>query len=147
MFDPLHYGDPSGINRDSKLESWIGNLALMEIRVNYNESAYGIVEWLDYLKALQRRGDYQIVQFASFLIDANEQYSWPIDREGNRIPGKHKPVHNVWSHPMDSHRYVYMFHYGDGVITTREEGWNPADDGLAVGMVGPSGGTDSHAQF
>jgi hypothetical protein len=146
-FDPDHYGDPSGVNRDSKLESWISNLNLAGIVMQYGHSEFTVLEWLDFMKTLQRRGDYQISTYATRLIDSNEQYSWPVDKEGNRIPGRHKPVHNQWSHPMDSHRYVYMFRYGDAMITAVDPETRGTDtDGFTAGM-GSNTPADTHPMF
>jgi hypothetical protein len=154
-FDPEHYGDPAGSQRDSKLESWISNLAEDKgdpndppIVIQYDDDTdRSVLEWIDLLKTLQARGDYQVSSYAAFLIDANEQYSWPVDREGNRIPGRHRPVHNIWSHPMDSHRYVYMFRYGNALLHHRDPGddTSPADDALTAGLIGTHG--DFHAGF
>lgn len=142
-FDVEHYGDPSGVNRDSKLESWISNLYDAGIIIQYGTDETtdnSVLEWIDLIKRLQRRGDYQISTYAAPMIDANEQYSWPVDREGHRIPGRHKPVHNVWSHPMDAHRYVYMFRYGNALLHHTDVDADMGDEGIAVGMGGAGAG-------
>jgi hypothetical protein len=147
-FDVEHYGDPAGANRESNMKSWISNLADENIIVQYSDDVDNTVnEWLDLIKTLQARGDYQVSTYAARLIDANEQYSWPVDREGHRIPGRFRPVHDQWSHPMDSHRYVYMFRYGNALLHHRDADTTDASDNLISGMGGQAGATDVHPMF
>lgn len=120
--EPAHYGDPSGTNRDSRLDSWITNLASAGIIIDTGaerNTGGSLAEWIEFKQQLQRRGDYQVSSYATFLIDANEQYSYPIDRHGMRIPGRVTPVHNEWSHPMDGERYVYRNRYGTKALHNR----------------------------
>jgi hypothetical protein len=113
----VHYGDPYGKNRDSELKSWISNLASAEppMIVKFKEKGVGgsLAEWLDFINGQYRQNHVQISNFDSLLIDATSQYHYPIDDEtGEPLPGKHDPVHDVWSHPCDAKRYLYKFRYG-----------------------------------
>lgn len=113
--DILHYGDPSGANRGHDLESWCSNLAASDppIVIIRGPKMGSKLQWLDLIADLIRRGQFEVSLWAAHLIDALGQYHFPLDGEGNPVPGAHEPVHDQWSHMMDAMRYVYMFRYHD----------------------------------
>jgi hypothetical protein len=145
LYEAQHYGDPSGTNRDSKLESWITNLQNEHILIEQGperNTGGSLLEWIDFKMDLQRRGDYQVSSYATFLIDANEQYSKPTDRNGNPIPGRVTPKHDEFSHPMDAERYVYRNRYGTSVLHNRmltapSEIRELFSSSLSSGSIGP----------
>lgn len=115
--DIIHYGDPAGKGRDSNLTSWISNLRSFEdeskrIVVQYRESKPGEkLQWLDFIAEIIRKNEFEVMLWCSNLIDALGQYHFPLDREGNPVPGRYDPVHDEWSHSMDSMRYGYQFRF------------------------------------
>jgi hypothetical protein len=111
--DLMHYGDPSGKNRESDLTSWISNLRSREPRivVIHEPKRGSMLEWLDFLHDLIRKGRFEVSAYCTHLIDAVNNYHWPLDSEGNPVPGKQLPVHDDWSHACSALRYVYQFRY------------------------------------
>lgn len=111
--DPVYYGDPSGKARSSELTSWISNLAsaVPKVAVVHTPNVGSVLEWIDFIRMLIGRGDFHVSLWCAFLIDALGQYHFPLDSDGNPVPGEHLPVHDQWSHVMDAMRYVYKYRY------------------------------------
>jgi len=111
--DLLHYGDPSGKGRDSSLESWVLNLgsASPPIVIIHAPKVGGPLEWIDFINDLIKRGQFEISTWCTHLLDVMGQYHFPLDKEGNPIPGSHLPVHDEWSHAATAMMYVYMFRW------------------------------------
>ena len=117
---PIFYGDPAGKARNAELTSWITNLADAEPKVIVIHSARKetgpggtgtVIEWLDFIRERMRRGDFSVSLWCSAMIDARGQYHFPLDGDGNPVPGEHLPVHDQWCHRMDAMRYVYKYRY------------------------------------
>jgi hypothetical protein len=112
--DPMFYGDPSGKARDSSLTSWISNLAVADppVTVIHHPAGIGsVLEWLEFIRDRMRRGQFAVSMWCTKLIDSFGQYHFPLDKDGNPVPGEHLPVHDQWCHRMDAVRYVYTFRY------------------------------------
>lgn len=111
--DPIYYGDPSGKARSSELTSWISNLANAKpkVAVIHLPNSGSVLEWIDFIRMLIGRGSFSVSLWCAHLIDALGQYHFPLDSEGNPVPGEHLPVHDKWSHIMDAMRYVYKYRY------------------------------------
>jgi hypothetical protein len=111
--DLIHFGDPSGKNRESDLRSWISNLKSREPRiVIVHEPHVGsMLEWLDFIHLRIRQQHFQVSTFCPHLLDALANYKYPTDKDGHPIAGKHLPVHDQWSHCCDAMRYVYKFRF------------------------------------
>lgn len=117
----LHYGDPAGRGRDSSLTSWASNLgdatpnAIAEagppIILVTGPQVGGLLEWYDWVNDRIRRGDFEVSTMCALMIDMLGQWGFPLDEEGNPIPGDHLPVHNEWSHIGTAMTYVYRFRY------------------------------------
>jgi hypothetical protein len=119
-----NYGDPAGKTRGSDLRSWISNLRSAPYNIGIVPSPIkgnvSKLDWLDYLDDLFDDGATTISTFATAstmssdekyrmtLIDAVEQFHFPLNEQGEPIPGKFDPVDDVWSHPCDAKRYVYQ---------------------------------------
>ena len=115
-------GDPAGLQRGSDLSSWFSNLARAEPAMHFETP--GEVDrkrplaWLDFINEEFRRGHIEVATWCSgwgaapnappSLIDCIEQYHFPLDRDGNPIPGRHLPVHDEYSHKCSAFRYAYM---------------------------------------
>lgn len=119
--DVLHYCDPTGKARDSDLKSWVTNLATpptdetadlgQPIVMITGPRVGSVLEWLDFINDLIRRGEFEILDWAARLVDILQQYHFPLDGHGVPIPGRHLAEHDEWSHGADAMRYVYMFRY------------------------------------
>jgi len=111
--DIVYYGDPSGKARSSDLTSWLANLALAKpkIAVIHTPNTGVVLEWLDFIQERMRQNHFSVSLWCARLIDALGQYHFPLDSDGNPVPGEHLPVHDQWSHIMDAMRYVYKFRY------------------------------------
>jgi hypothetical protein len=107
----LHYGDPSGKNRSLNLDSWISNLGDAGIKIVTTPRKGGVLEWVDFVAAIIRRKEFEVSLWNTHMIDALTQYHFPLDSEGQPVPGEHLPVHDQWSHSMSAMRYVYQFRY------------------------------------
>lgn len=109
----LHYGDPAGKGRDSNLESWIANLrsATPPIALIYTPKVGGVLQWLDFIHDLIGRNHFEVSLWCAHLIDTLGQYHFPLDADGQPVPGAHLPVHDTWSHAATAMSYVYMFRY------------------------------------
>jgi len=103
-----HYGGQDVRNRDSKLESWYSNLRLQfGITVEHREFGQ-MLEWIDFINDLFRGGVTEISDWCAGLIDAVQNYHYPVDKDtGDPLPGKQLPVHDEWSHKNDAMRMVY----------------------------------------
>lgn len=114
--DPIYYGDPAGKARNASLESWISNLKVAKPSVVVIHTPAGtgsVLEWIDFIRMLQQRGDFRVSLWASKMVDSLGQYHFPLDGDGNPVPGEHLPVHDKWCHLMDAMRYVYKFRYAN----------------------------------
>jgi len=80
------------------------------------------------------------VSWCARMIDALNNYHWPVDAEGNPIPGVHMPVHDDNSHVMSSMRYGYQFRWwqklpdiASRAVSARQilrsDGQRPPDEG------------------
>jgi hypothetical protein len=140
--DALHYGDPAGKQRASDLMSWVTNLRAKEpsVIVIHGPKRGTELEWIDFLHNIIRKGEFEVVSWCAHLIDALNNYHWPVDTEGNPVPGKHMPVHDASSHALSSVRYAYEFRYADRLpdldsravsakAILRSEGKLPPDEG------------------
>jgi hypothetical protein len=139
--DILHYGDPSGKGRNAELTSWISNLALpprkpsdpAAIRIITGPRTGRNLEWYDFIRELIRRGEFEVSEWCTRMIDGLGQYHFPLDSEGNPVPGEHEPVHDEWSHMMAAKRYVYMFRYHTRLKRVEAGSLVPAKSMLGVG--------------
>jgi hypothetical protein len=114
--------DPAGHQRGAALDSWISNMRSAEPQVAFETPSETDrkrpLQWLDYIRQLFRQGKEEVSTFCSgwgagpnsppSLIDCIEQYHFPLDRDGNPIPGRHLPVHNEYSHKASAFRYAHM---------------------------------------
>jgi hypothetical protein len=140
--DLMHYGDPAGKQRASDLSSWVKNLASREPRiiVIHAPRIGGPLEWIDFVHNLIRRGQFEVSLWCTHLIDALNNYHFPVDDQGNTIAGAQMPVHDIWSHacfvadtPVTTRRgRVAIAHVrvGDEVLT--RDGWKTV---LASGVT------------
>jgi hypothetical protein len=110
-----HYGDPAGRARDSNLTSWVLNLsnATPPIYVQATGELGGPLEWIDFGRELLRRDQFRVSTWCAHMIDMLEQWHFPLDRNGDPIPGKLLPVHDYHSHPGTSMLYGYRFRWND----------------------------------
>lgn len=118
--DELHYGDPAAKQRDSKLESWASNLeseGIHLIREGYGE----VMEWIDFIADLYKNMGIEISDRCQGLIDATGEYHYPLDADGNPLPGDHLPVHDEWSHKMDAKRYLFRNRYKDRLLDRKKK--------------------------
>jgi hypothetical protein len=105
-----HYGGVDTKNRDSKLESWFSNLTTMGIHVE-TEFLGSLLEWVDFINSMYAAGRIEISEWCSHLIDATNNYHFPVDENGDPLPGQNLPVHDQWSHAMDAKRHLYRVRY------------------------------------
>jgi hypothetical protein len=118
----LHYGDPYGKSRDSKLESWVTNLRGEGIEIQTAGSGE-LLEWVDYINHFgYGAGNLIVSDWCSGLIDAIQNYHYPLDDQGQVIPGKFMPVHDEWSHKMDAKRYLYRNRYPAKLLNRKKRG-------------------------
>lgn len=122
-----HYGGQDVRNRDSKLESWWINLKRHKDGhgegIHVETSFKGeLLEWLDYINALYQHGHIEISEWCKRLIDATNNYHFPVDDTGEPLPGTHLPVHDEWSHSMDAKRYLYRVRYQGKLWNRRSAG-------------------------
>lgn len=134
-----HYGGQDVKHRESDLESWWSNLKGEGINVETLFKGQ-LLEWVDFINDLYRHGNIEISEWCTHLIDATNNYHYPLADTGEPLPGMHLPVHDVWSHAMDSKRYLYRVRYkeklmnrkGRGVSTkkilARGGGFHPRDE-------------------
>jgi hypothetical protein len=122
--DPLYYGDPAGQQRSADLTSWISNLRAAQPSVTVTCAPHigTVLDWIDFIRMLMGRGDFAVSIWCAPLIDALGQYHFPLDSEGNPVPGDHLPVHDKWSHMCDALRYVYKFRYATRLKNVRAGG-------------------------
>ena len=125
--DILHYGDPAGKQRASDLMSWITNLKAhpdpqQRIHIIYGPKVGSKLEWLDFIRTVIRKNNIEVMSYVTMLADAYGQYHFPLDVDGNPIPGAHEPVHDQWSHPADAQRYVYAFRYSPSLPNIANSG-------------------------
>ena len=113
-------GDPAGKQRSSAAEglrSWFSNLANAEppvhVEMPSDKERKRVLEWLDYIQEGFRRGREEVSTFCAELIDAISQYHFPLDTNGDPVPGRHLPVHNEWSHYASAFRYAHMVFFAD----------------------------------
>ena len=139
----LFYADPSGRNRAHDLTSWVSNLGSADppVPIIVGPKVGTKSEWLDFIRERIRLRHFDICDWCALTIDALGQYHFPLDSEGNPIPGEHDPVHDESSHLMDAKRYVYAFRWHAAL---RQLGL-----GAAVGrmLVGGAGHRDSREAF
>jgi hypothetical protein len=111
--DVIHYGDPSGKQRQSDLKSWISNLrtSTPPIVIVHTPKKGSLLEWIDFIHNIIRHGDFEVSSWATGILDALANYHYPEDENGEPIPGKQEPVHDKWSHVCAALRYVYMFRW------------------------------------
>jgi hypothetical protein len=136
-----HYGDPAGKNRESDLKSWIQNLAnanppimiqhLVPQDMKQRALQGSLLDWLDFIRAQYAKDRIEISSWCSHLIDATSQYHFPVDEEGNPLPGQHEPVHDQWSHACAAKRYMYKYRYLH--LLQSRTGGNTASDVLMMG--------------
>jgi hypothetical protein len=99
-----HAGDPSGVSRDSSLNSWIGNLRKEGIIIQTPQT--NSIEELSskanhFMKSL-RINEQQTPRF----IDIIEEWNYPVDKKTNvKIIGS-KPEHNELSHGGTAFYYL-----------------------------------------
>lgn len=140
FYDLAHYGDPSGRNRQSDLRSWISNLGSepWNVTVQWVEQreAGSKLAWLALIREELRRDHVRVSTFVPRLVDAFEQYHFPVDEQGRPVPGSQEPVHDEWSHPMDAMRYVYQARWTHRLHLTVEEGSASHRDVLSRGGGG-----------
>ncbi len=105
-----HYGGQDVKNRDSKLESWFTNLKGEGIHVE-TAGKGELLEWVDFINDWYRRGYIELADWCTEFLDALQNYHYPTDDKGELIPGRHLPVHDEWSHSMDSKRYLFRNRY------------------------------------
>jgi hypothetical protein len=119
-----HYGGQDVKNRDSKLESWFSNLKGEGIHVEKGnpKDPSGVLDWIDYINDMYRHGHIEISEWCGRLIDAANNYHYPVDDKGDPIPGTHLPVHDEWSHPMDAKRYLYRVRYAGKLMNRKAKG-------------------------
>lgn len=128
--DLRHFGGQDMNNRDSRKDSWFTNMAREGVYVEYNpdgRAVGGLLEWVDYINDLYRRGLIEISDWCTHLVDATENYHYPTGEDGLPLPGRHLPVHDEWSHSMSAKRYLYEVRFrqklkdrlGAGVPTRR----------------------------
>lgn len=101
------FGGEDVKNRDSKLESWFSNFRAQGLIIERSPGIGGLLEWCDYINDQYRHGRIEISEWCAGIIDATENYHFPTDENGVPLPGRHLPVHDEWSHKMDSKRYLY----------------------------------------
>jgi hypothetical protein len=115
-------GDPAGHQRGSDLSSWFSNLASADPPMFFETPGEldrrRPLQWLDFIREQFRRSHVEISTWCSgwgalpnsppSLIDCVEQYHFPLDKDGNPIPGRHEPVHDEYSHKCSAFRYAYM---------------------------------------
>ena len=141
----LHYGDPAGKNRESDLRSWIMNLGsasppihiihAMRTGAEGGRKRIGtMAEWLDFIREQYRQDHVEISSWCAGLIDATTQYHYPVDEEGNPIPGATEPVHDQWSHKCSAKRYMYQYRYAH-LLRDRVHGGQQAAEVLARGAT------------
>lgn len=106
----LHYGDPAGKQRDSRLSSWTRNLALEGV-VLHTVGMGDPLEWIEFIRDKYQRDQIEISEWCTGLIDATANYHFPLDNNGDPVPGDHMPVHDEWSHKMDAKRYLFRNRY------------------------------------
>jgi hypothetical protein len=117
-----HFGDPFGKHRDSSLESWASNLK-SEFGIVMQTAGRGeVLEWCDYINDQYGHGNILISDYCSGLIDASQNYHYPLDDDGNPVPGKQLPVHDQWSHKCDAKRYIYRNRFTDKLTNRRGRG-------------------------
>jgi len=112
-----HYGGHDVNNRfpiakpNAKgLQSWASNLKSKGI--NVESRPFGsLKEWIDYIRDTYRNGTTQISDWCAGTIDATQNYHFPLDRDGNPLPGDHDPVHDEWSHKMDAKRAIFKVRF------------------------------------
>lgn len=133
----LHYGDPAGKQRDSKLESWIHNLRTRGIVMITQGPAGSMMDWIDYVREQFRKGRIEVSSWCIGTIDAVSQYHFPTDDEGNPVPGDHKPVHDEWSHKATALQYLHRFRWNDRLFNREQQGVS-ATRMLGVGANEPT---------
>lgn len=122
IMDMVHYGDPAGKQRDSQLMSWISNLATGDppIFLRSRIPNGSRLEWIDFVRRLYRERRVKVSTWcagglgskdAPGLIDAVEQWHWPVDGNGEPTPGEHMPVHDKFSHKATAQLYFYCIHF------------------------------------
>lgn len=111
--DLLHYGDPSGKNRESDLKSWISNLRTREPRivVMHDPKVGSLLDWLDFIHNRIRQQHFEVSTMCPGMLDALANYKYPTDKDGHPIPGQHLPVHDKFSHCMSAMLYAYRFRF------------------------------------
>lgn len=123
-----HAGDPAGRARDSSLGSWITNLAHadpgMHLRsVPFAKPADGSqLEWIDHVRDRTRRDLIQISSFCTRLSDAFAGWKWPTDKDGNVVPGRQLPVHDLHSHPGTAIVFGYRTRWRGQLMTIETRG-------------------------
>lgn len=112
-YDLIHYGDPSGKQRQSDLMSWITNLrnSTPPIVILHQPKRGVLLEWIDFVHNIIRHGYFDVSSWAAHILDGLANYHYPVDEDGNPVPGKQEPVHDKWSHVMSAMRYVYQFRW------------------------------------
>ncbi len=139
--DILHYGDPSGKGRNAELTSWIMNLAAPpgddqelgpSIRIITGPRTGRNLAWYDFIHNLIRQGEFEVSEWCTHMIDALGQYHFPLDEEGNPVPGEHEPDHE-WSDMMAAKRYVYMFRFHNRLTRVEAGALVPAKSMLGLG--------------
>jgi hypothetical protein len=90
-----HYGGQDVKNRDSKLESWWTNLKSEGMPVE-TVAFGGKLDWIDYINDQLRRGHFEISEWCDELIDAVQNYHFPVDETGRPLPGRQLPVHDEY---------------------------------------------------
>lgn len=106
-----HYAGTDITKRESTLESWWSNLRSEGIIVE-RQFQGSTLEWVDYINDQgYRQGNIEISEWCKGLIDATNNYHYPVNDNGEPIPGIHLPVHDEWSHKMDAKRYLFRVRY------------------------------------
>lgn len=120
-----HVGDPSGIGRESDLESWISRFA-MGTTFQDREGTEHTVGHI-YIRQARRFGVAEGIQSVQWALEHGrlrglegqveplcacfEEYHRPVDAAGRVVPGR-PPVHDWTSHAMDAARYWALEVYG-----------------------------------
>lgn len=105
-----HYGGTDFTKRESTLDSWWSNLKAEGIHVE-REFKGSTLEWIDFINDQYRNGFIEISEWCKATIDATNNYHFPVDENGEPLPGIHLPVHDEWSHKMDAKRYLYRVRF------------------------------------
>lgn len=137
-------GDPTGKNRDSSLGSWIANLALADppmilqrVPFTRDKSDDGsLLEWIDHCRQVVRRDAITVSSLCSRLADALGGWRWPTDKEGNVLPGRQLPKHDLHSHPATALVMGYRTRWRGELLATENR------DRTAIELVGVAGEGD-----